>query len=103
VPEFVTVTEAKRHEVKELPKLGLKSGDVVAIDRGYADFKQFAKHCKHGIYFVTRLKKNADYKVVERNDRLLYETQVPNAASSYSRERSGDPRVHHDPDKPDGR
>ena len=36
MPEFVTVTEAKRHEVKELPKLGLKSGDVVAIDRVFA-------------------------------------------------------------------
>ena len=68
IPEFVTVTEAKRHEVKELPKLQLKSGDVVAFDRGYADFKQFAKYCEEGIYFVTRLKKNADYKVVERND-----------------------------------
>ena len=72
IPEFVTVTEAKRHEVKELPKLRLKPGDVVAFDRGYADFKQFAKYCEEGIYFVTRLKKNADYKVVERNDVSSY-------------------------------
>jgi IS4 transposase len=72
IPEFVTVTEAKRHEVKELPKLGLKSGDVVAFDRGYADFKQFAKYCEKGIYFVTRLKKNANYKVVVRNDVSRY-------------------------------
>jgi hypothetical protein len=38
--------------VKELPKLRLKSGDVVAFDRGYADFKQFAKYCDGGIYFI---------------------------------------------------
>ena len=72
IPEFVTVTEGKRHEVKELPKLGPKSGDVVAFDRGYADFKQFAKYCEQGIYFVTRLKKNANYKVVVRNDVSRY-------------------------------
>ena len=68
IPEFVTVTEAKRHEVKELSKLRLKSGDVVVFDRGYTDFKRFATYCEQGIYFVTRLKKNADYRVVERNE-----------------------------------
>lgn len=73
IPEFLTVTEAKRHDVTELSKLGLKSGDVVAFDRGYTDFKQFATYCEEGIYFVTRLKKNADYKVVERKDVSTYE------------------------------
>jgi len=72
IPEFVTVTEAKPHEVKELPKLKLKAGDVVAFDRGYTDFEQFAKYCDEGIYFVTRLKKNADYRVMERRDVSQY-------------------------------
>ena len=73
IPEFVTVTEAKRHEAKELPKLRLKSGDVVVFDRGFTNYKQFAKYCMEGIYFVTRLKKNADYRVVERRDVSKYE------------------------------
>lgn len=73
VPEFLTVTEAKRHEVKELPKLKLRSGDVVVFDRGFTDFEQFASYCDAGIYFVTRLKKNADYRVVERADVSTYE------------------------------
>lgn len=74
IPEFVTVTEAKHHEVKELPKLNLKAGDVVVFDRGYTDFRQFAKYCEETIYFVTRLKKNADYRVVQRRDVSKYET-----------------------------
>ena len=74
IPEFVTVTEANRHEVKELPKLKLKTGDVVVFDRGYTDFKQFAKYCEENIYFVTRLKKNADYRVVQRRDVSKYES-----------------------------
>ena len=73
IPEFVTVTEAKRHEVNELPKLNLKAGDVVVFDRGFTDFRQFASYCDEGIYFVTRLKKNADYRVVERRDVSTYE------------------------------
>lgn len=73
IPEFITVTEANRHEVKELPEMNLKSGDVVVFDRGYTNFKQFATYCEDGIYFVTRLKKNADYRVVERRDVSTYE------------------------------
>jgi IS4 transposase len=72
IPEFVILTEAKRHEVKELAKFKLKGGDVVVFDRGYTDFKQFAKYCDESIYFVTRLKKNADYRVVERRDVSKY-------------------------------
>ena len=68
IPEFVTVTNAKRHESKELPKLKLKSGDVVVFDRAFTDFKQFASYCDDGIYFVTRLKKNAHYRVLKRHD-----------------------------------
>lgn len=73
IPEFVTVTEAQHHEVNELPSLELKAGDVIVFDRAYTDFTQFATYCIEGIYFVTRLKKNADYRVIERHDVSKYE------------------------------
>ena len=31
------------------------------MDRGYIDYRQFARWTKAGIFFVTRLKENADY------------------------------------------
>jgi hypothetical protein len=68
IPEFITVTEAQHHEVNELANLKLKSGDVVVFDRAFTDFKRFASYCDDGIYFITRLKKNAGYRVVERRD-----------------------------------
>jgi IS4 transposase len=49
-----------------------QKGDVITYDKGHTDFKQFATYCNTGIYFVTRLKKNADYKVVKRNDVSIY-------------------------------
>jgi hypothetical protein len=30
------------------------------MDRGYIDYRQFARWTKAGIFFVTRLKENAD-------------------------------------------
>lgn len=68
IPEFITVTNAKRHEVKEVDSFQLRAGDVVVFDRGYTDFARFAKYCDEGIYFITRLKKNAVYRVVERRN-----------------------------------
>ena len=73
IPEFLTVTPAKRHEVKEMPKVPLKAGDVIVFDRAYMDLQQFATHCHEGVYFVTRLKSNACYHVVERKDVSRYQ------------------------------
>ncbi|MFO7753905.1 MAG: IS4 family transposase, partial [Desulfobacteraceae bacterium] len=39
-------------------------GSIVAMDRGYNDYKLFSFWTRKGIYFVTRLKENADYEVV---------------------------------------
>lgn len=44
IPQFVILTEAKRHEVKELPRFKLKGGDVAVFDRAYTDFGQFANY-----------------------------------------------------------
>jgi hypothetical protein len=68
IPEFITVTTAKQHEGREIDKLQLKPGDVAAFDRAYTNFSRFATYCREGIYFVTRLKKNANCKVVERRN-----------------------------------
>ena len=35
------------------------------MDRGYNDYKLFAYWTANGIFFVTRLKENADYMVIE--------------------------------------
>jgi len=72
IPFFVSVTTARTHEVNEIKKMKFEKGDVITFDRGYNDFELFAKYCNTGIYFVTRLKKNADYSVEERQDVSSY-------------------------------
>jgi IS4 transposase len=65
IPSFVTVTTAKVHEVNEIRKIPVNKGDVLVFDRGYNDFELFSNYCDEGIYFVTRIKKNACYDVLE--------------------------------------
>lgn len=66
LPTFAIVTTGKEHEQKVVPRIPLEKGDVVVVDRAFTNFAWFASLCERGIYFVTRLKKNADYRVVER-------------------------------------
>lgn len=40
-------------------------GTIVVDDRGYNDYGLFGKWTAQGIYFVTRIKDNALYKVIE--------------------------------------
>ena len=41
--------------------LNFAKGTVVVMDRGYVDYKLFDRWTKAGIFFVTRLKENANY------------------------------------------
>jgi putative transposase len=66
LPEFVTVTEGKTHEVTVGRTLQFSKGSMVAVDRGYNDYSWYKQLTEKGIYFVTRLKTNAQYRVVER-------------------------------------
>src|SRR3989338_5056229 len=66
LPTFMVMTEGKVHESTVAPSVPLESGDVVVFDRGYNDFTWFNTLVDKGVFFVTRLKKNASYKVIER-------------------------------------
>ncbi len=64
LPEFVTVTEGKTHDVTVGRTLNFPKGSIVAIDKGYNDYAWYNRLTDKGIFFVTRLKTNAKYRVV---------------------------------------
>lgn len=66
MPSFVHVTEASVHESQLARQVPLRPGSIVAMDRGYNDYAQFARWTEAGVYFVTRMKRNAKYKMVRR-------------------------------------
>jgi hypothetical protein len=66
LPTFAYISNGKKHDVTVARKIPLAVGSIVAMDRGYNDYKLFASWTDNGIYFVTRLKDNADYTVIEK-------------------------------------
>jgi IS4 transposase len=63
LPCFAVVTEGKTSELKVARTLTFEPGTILAIDRGYIDYDWFAELTRNEVYFVTRLKVNAAYKV----------------------------------------
>lgn len=68
LPSFVHLTEGCRHEIGWARDLDLPAGSVVVFDRGFTDYKWWKSLSDKGIRFVTRLKRDARYTVVERRN-----------------------------------
>jgi hypothetical protein len=68
MPAFVYISNANMHDSRALPLLNLNAGSIVAMDRAYNDYHQFSLWSKAGIFFVTRMKENALYEVVEKRE-----------------------------------
>jgi hypothetical protein len=71
LPVFGHVTDGKVGDVKVAQRLDFPRGSIVAIDRGYTDYRLFTRWTREGVFFVTRLKANAD--VVPVKSRLVPE------------------------------
>ena len=70
LPEFVTITEGKTSDIEMGRTLEFPKGSIVAIDRGYNDYAWYNQLTEKGIFFVTRLKSSAKFRVVQRRSIL---------------------------------
>ena len=66
-PSYAYISNGKKHDVTVARRAPLNPGSIVTMDRGYNDYRLFGSWTENGIYFVTRMKENADYKVVHEN------------------------------------
>ena len=66
MPCYVLITEARRSDVKMAESFPINPGSIVAMDRGYNDYRLFGQWTERQIHFVTRLKDNAAYEVLEK-------------------------------------
>ena len=66
LPEFIHITEGKVHEVNIGKLMQFPKGSIIAMDRGYTDYSWYKSLNDQGLFFVTRQKRNADYRVVKR-------------------------------------
>jgi len=65
VTEFVRMTAAREHDRKFLYHLKLAANSWLVFDKAYNVYHQFAKWTTQKIWFVTRMKDNADFHVTK--------------------------------------
>ena len=65
-PAFATITDGVRHDVPVGREFDFPKGSVVVIDKGYTDYGWYKQLTEIGIFFVTRPRANAKYRVIER-------------------------------------
>jgi IS4 transposase len=68
LPSFAVVTTGKTSDIKVARRLRFERGTVVVMDRGYIDYEWFVQLTLQTVYFVTRLKDNASFTVVETRE-----------------------------------
>ena len=62
IPTAIIITDGKVHDVKALDNIMIEAGAIYIMDRGYLDFKRlYAMHRSLG-FFVTRSKRNFDFR-----------------------------------------
>lgn len=66
LPSFITVTDARVHEIKVAREanLPLLPDSIISVDRGYTNYKWLYSLEKSGVYFVTRTRKNMRCQVI---------------------------------------
>ena len=68
LPSLVVVTEGRKHDVKVARTLHFDPGTILVMDRGYVDYAWFGRLTAQDVFFVTRLKESASYKVIEKRE-----------------------------------
>jgi len=70
LPEFVTVTDGKDHDITVGRTLIFPKGSIIVVDKGYTDYTWYQQLTEKEVYFVTRIKTRAKYRVTQRRSVL---------------------------------
>jgi hypothetical protein len=65
LPCFGIVTDGKVADVKAAHAIHFAPNTIVVDDRGYNDYRLFAKWTDADVYFVTRMKDNTQFEVID--------------------------------------
>jgi hypothetical protein len=68
LPCFGLITDGKVSDVKAAWQIDFAPDTIVVDDRGYNDYRLFSNWTETGVYFVTRMKDNALFEVVEERE-----------------------------------
>lgn len=65
LPTVMVITDGRTHDVTVAKKIHFASGTVLIMDKAYIDYKWMWELTQNGVWFVTRMKTNCQYRVRE--------------------------------------
>jgi len=65
LPQLVVITSGKVQEIEVARRLRFQPGTILIFDRAYVDYEWFEQLTRQGVFFVTRLRSDAHYRVRE--------------------------------------
>jgi len=65
LPQFVVVTAGSVPELNVARTWRFQPGTILVFDRGYVDYGWYEQLSRQGVFFVTRLRHDAHYRVLE--------------------------------------
>ena len=68
IPSVLRVTTGSTHDIHQARKLHLEPDSILVFDRGYVDYGWFYQLTLQEVFFVTRLKRGATFRVIERRE-----------------------------------
>ena len=68
LPSYAYISDGKKHDSRFARKFPLGPGSIVTMDKGYTDYSLYAYWTAEKVFFVTRLKDNATYEVIEKRE-----------------------------------
>jgi len=68
LPAFATITDSHTADIAVARTLAFPKGSIVVVDKGYDDYSWYTALTNQGVYFVSRQKRDARYRVIERRE-----------------------------------
>ncbi|MBI4090671.1 MAG: IS4 family transposase [Candidatus Komeilibacteria bacterium] len=69
LPQFAVITDGKTHDIRAAREnLWFEPGATVVFDKAYIDYEWLNALNASGVWFVTRMKTNCQYTILERDD-----------------------------------
>jgi hypothetical protein len=82
LPCYAVLTDGKTHDIKQAQNIVFPSESVLVVDRAYVDYNWLYNLDSSRVYFVTRLKSNADIQILasflteDKHDHILSDQDI---------------------------
>ena len=91
LPKFAVITEGKASEVVVARSLKFEAGTILIMDRGYIDYRWYQQLTKQGVFFVTGMRQDACYRVMEerpvpQNRNILKDQMIQLGSQGYKQQ-----------------